>query len=104
MIARALDYVAILLACAGVASAAPIYHLTDLGTFGGTNSYAYGINGSSQVVGYTYSVGHSQQAFLYSNHTLIDLGAVLGSGSSYAYGINNSGQIGRSVSILDAGL
>ncbi len=60
--------------------------MTDLGVLGGDYSYAYGINDSGQIVG--YSDGH---AFLYSGSTMKDLGT-LGGTTSRAYGINASGQ------------
>jgi hypothetical protein len=39
---------------AAPAAAAP-YTILDLGTLGGTNSYAYGVNSSGQVVGEAYT-------------------------------------------------
>ena len=42
--------------------------MTDIGTLGGTNSYAQGINALGQVVGETYLAGDNiQRGFLYSN-------------------------------------
>ena len=32
--------------------------MSDLGTLGGSGSYAYGINNSGQVVGYSYTTGN----------------------------------------------
>ncbi len=89
----------LLLFAAGNAFAAVQYAITDLGTLGGTYSYAYGINDSGQVVGtaYTTSVDgaeYYQHAFLYSgNGPMQDLGTLPGGTWSYASGINNSGQI-----------
>lgn len=40
-----------LLACCGIAHAAPMYAVTDLGTLGGPLSAATGINASRQIVG-----------------------------------------------------
>ena len=75
------------------------YSVTDLGTVGGpnaeegTNSYAYGINASGQVVGTSFiSANNVTHAFLYSGGTMQDLGT-LGGRQSYAYGINASGQV-----------
>ena len=67
--------------------------MTDLGTLGGTNSNAYGINDSGQVVGMpTPPATPLQHAFLYSGSTMTDLGTLGGTISS-ATGINASGQV-----------
>ena len=42
------------------------YTLTDLGTFGGSQSEAFGINASGQVVGYAQTASGASHAFLYS--------------------------------------
>jgi probable HAF family extracellular repeat protein len=74
-------------------AATPTYTITDLGTFGGTFSGAYGINDSGQVVGYAYTTGDTAyHGFLYSGGVLHDLGT-LGGPYSWAFGINNSGQV-----------
>jgi len=67
--------------------------MTDLGTLGGLNSYAYGINDSGQVVGASETGPVYTHAFLYSAETMTDLGTLGGTGSSYAYGVNASGEI-----------
>jgi probable HAF family extracellular repeat protein len=67
--------------------------LTDLGTLGGTNSTAHGVNDSGQVVGVSDIAGNTaQHAFLWSSGTMIDLGT-LGGTNSVAYGINSFGQV-----------
>ena len=66
--------------------------MTDLGTLGGTVSYARGINDSGQVVGYSYTSSGIYHAFLWQNGSMTDLGT-LGGTESYAYGINNNGWI-----------
>jgi probable HAF family extracellular repeat protein len=77
----------------GFSQAAPTYTVTDIGTFGGSSSRAYGINDSGQVVGMAVGSGNLfSHAFLYSNGITTDLGT-LGGTYSIAYGINNSGQI-----------
>lgn len=69
------------------------YAITDLGTLGGTTSYAYGINNSGQIVGWADTTTAYRHAFLYSGSGPIqDLGT-LGGGNSFAYGINDSGQV-----------
>ena len=74
------------------------YTITDLGTLGGSLSYAYGINDSGQVVGVSWITGNStSHAFLYDGGNMIDLNTLLPTGSGWvlksAYGINDSGQI-----------
>jgi probable HAF family extracellular repeat protein len=68
--------------------------LTDLGDFGGTQSIAYGINDSGQIVGTYTTSQNAEQAFLYSNgqmtpvpgmqdaRAINDLGQIVGSGPS----------------------
>jgi len=71
----------------------PAYSITDLGTLGGTISYALGINNSGQVVGYSCMAGNAvYQAFLYSGGTMTNLGT-LGGNYSWANAINNNGQV-----------
>jgi probable HAF family extracellular repeat protein len=71
---------------------AQTYHVTDLGTVGGTNSRATAINSSGQVVGYSQNSAGQLRAFLYSGGSIQDLGANGGVGST-ASAINDSGQI-----------
>lgn len=48
--------------------------LTALGSFGGTRGKAYALNGSNQVVGWSFTAGDAQgHAFLYSGGQMIDL-------------------------------
>jgi probable HAF family extracellular repeat protein len=68
---------------------------TDLGTLGGRNSYAVGINDAGAVVGYSeFDLGLSgvSRAFLWRDGAMTDLGT-LGGASSGAYDVNNLGQI-----------
>jgi len=71
------------------------YTITDLGTLGGAESYAYAINNRGQVVGYAYTAGNEEEhAFFYSGGVMTDLGTLGGDYNfSYAYGINDSGQV-----------
>lgn len=70
----------------------------DLGTLGGTNSYAWGINEPGQVVGEAQIVGNlSYHAFLYSNGVMTDLNTLIPADSGWelirATRINDAGQI-----------
>jgi probable HAF family extracellular repeat protein len=67
--------------------------MTDLGTLGGTNCFAYGINTSGQVAGSSYIAGDAAlHGFLYSGGVMTDLGT-LGGTISEALAINDSGQV-----------
>jgi probable HAF family extracellular repeat protein len=68
----------------------------DLGTLGGTQSLANGINGTGDVVGASFIPYNVElHAFRTVGNTLQDLGALLGphSGATIATGINNAGQV-----------
>ncbi len=71
----------------------------DLGTLGGTYSYAYGINASGQIVGMSQISGNSaEHGFLYANNTMWDIntittGATNISINDVASPINDWGQI-----------
>jgi len=77
------------------ASTTTYYKVQDLGTLGGSSSYASAINNSGQVVGNSYPANGSPHAFLYDESTtpkMPDLGT-LGGSRSYATGISDSGQV-----------
>jgi probable HAF family extracellular repeat protein len=76
----------------------PLYTVTDLGTFGGTNSGGLGINASGQVTGYATFPGETvHHAFIYSDGSLRDLGALgAATNSSVANGINSTRKKPRS--------
>lgn len=87
-------FVVMLLGFAANMALANSYTLTDLGTLGGTYSYAYSINEVGQIVGESQTVGNStQNAFLWENGVMTGLG----SPHSYASAINNVGQIAGTV-------
>ena len=71
------------------AQAAVQYTVIDLGTLGGSYSYATQINASGQVVGFA-EAAIGQFPFLYSGGKMINLG---GGGGSIAFGINDSGLV-----------
>lgn len=72
-------------------------HIQDLGTLGGPDSKAYGINDVGQITGQAYITGGiGADAFLYENGVMKDLGTITsptGGNGQYAYGlsINNHG-------------
>jgi probable HAF family extracellular repeat protein len=68
------------------------YTFTDLGTLGGTSSYANAINASGQVVGYSWTVDRMVHATIWNDTVATDLGASTGT-SSIANDINDSGQV-----------
>ena len=66
--------------------------MTDLGTLGGTTSYATAINDRGQVVGNSPTIAGVTHAFLYGDGAMTDLGT-LGGTTSYATAINDRGQV-----------
>jgi probable HAF family extracellular repeat protein len=69
--------------------------MTDIGTLGGPESRAYGVNDFDIVVGGSdvAAGGGLKQAFIYQNGVLSPLGATLGGSSTFAFDINNNGQV-----------
>jgi probable HAF family extracellular repeat protein len=65
--------------------------MTDLGTFGGEDSMASGINNNGQIVG-TILTSTGTAGFLYTNGVETNIGS-LGGTNTYAQAINNAGQI-----------
>ncbi len=64
--------------------------MTDLGTLGGSNSLAYGVNLAGQVVGYSETAAGEQHAFLWTKGVMTDLG-LLGGSYGIAWGITPAG-------------
>jgi probable HAF family extracellular repeat protein len=87
--ARGLWCGVILLAVTGIAHA-QFYAVTDLGTLGGTNCLAYGINNSEQIVGSAQTGMGGYHAYMYEGGYMMDLGT-LGGTNSWAAGINDDG-------------
>ena len=63
------------------------YTITDLGTLGGTTSYAYALNDLGQVVGVSSTSLSTPYGFLWENGVMTNLGV------DHAFDINNLGQI-----------
>ena len=70
----------------------PTFVVTDLGTLGGTGSWAYALNDRGAIVGGSFSSNGDYRAFLWTNGVMQDLGA-MGGVWSEARGINNAGEI-----------
>lgn len=64
----------------------------DLGTFGGAESWAYGMNDQGFVVGWAGEADGTYHAFVWDGTAMTDLGT-LGGPFSSAYGINDQGTI-----------
>ncbi|MFW5653059.1 MAG: hypothetical protein ACOC0P_03355, partial [Planctomycetota bacterium] len=74
----------------GSAIAAPgTYHLTDLGTLGGSQSVAHDVNEYSQVVGWATNGSEQMRAFLWESGSMTDLGTLPGESTSRAIAIND---------------
>ena len=73
-------------------SAGSNYTVTELGTLGGAESAAYGLNDSNQVVGWSNAANGQKHAFRWSQGAMVDLGT-LGGEASVAWAINNTGVI-----------
>jgi len=97
-----------LVACTGirdaVAATPPAYTVTDLGTLGGYNSAANGINARGQVAGRSTTIGDAAlRPFLWTPTTpggpagtMIDLGTLGGDDPVFGvagWGVNDSGQV-----------
>jgi probable HAF family extracellular repeat protein len=87
--ARSLGGGLILLVLTSMAHA-QFYAVTDLGTLGGTNGLAYGINNHEQIVGAAQTGMGNYHAFMFDGGRMVDLGTMGGS-NSWAYGINDNG-------------
>lgn len=87
--------VAAVLAPVWMAAAGPLgpYAVIDLGTLGGAESGANGVNLRGQVVGWAHDAEGHKQAFVWNKGRMDGLGFLLGGTQSVANAINDSGQI-----------
>jgi probable HAF family extracellular repeat protein len=71
--------------------------MTDLGTLGGAESEAQGINASGWVIGWSRTAGGQQHAFLWSSGRMVDLNSFAapapGVWLEEATAVNDVGQI-----------
>ena len=70
----------------------PLDHAIDLGTFGGSESWAYGLNNRGNVVGWAELSDSTYHAFVWNGTAMTDLGT-LGGYFSAAFGVNDEGDI-----------
>jgi len=66
--------------------------MTEIGTFGGADSYANAVDGAGDVIGEASLANGYENAFVDIGGVMTDLGTLAG-GNSFAYGINDSGSI-----------
>jgi probable HAF family extracellular repeat protein len=90
--AAVLAAVAAVLVAGASASVQARWVITDLGTLGGKESVAYGINERGQIVGGSQTGTGASHAFLWESGKMRDLGT-LGGETSQATAINEHGQI-----------
>lgn len=66
----------------------------DLGTLGGLNAVATGLNDSGRIVGYSTTAGEAQtRAFIYQNGAMQAISTIPGATESYAFDISNTGYV-----------
>lgn len=76
----------------GTRASSSQYTVIDLGTLGGIESKAYGINNLGQIVGYSSDINNNYRGFLWDG-TMHDMGSLTGAAHRIAYAINDAGQI-----------
>jgi probable HAF family extracellular repeat protein len=94
------------LVASGPMASAATYTVTDLGTLGGSRSYAAAINARGDIVGWSTLAGDKAvHAFLYqSRHgRMIDLDPRGAAGSSGASAINDRGRIAGDIAVVGGG-
>lgn len=85
---RSLTAVVGLAACSAVVLAVPVYHVEDIGSLGGGQSWAYDINDAGQIVGSYQPGSGNSYAFLFDNDVFTNIS---GASDGVATAINNSG-------------
>ncbi len=75
--------------------------VTNLPSLGGSSLFAYGLNASGQITGYSYISGdQGYDAFIYGGGNPTDLGT-LGGPTSIGYSINDLGQVAGQADLPD---
>jgi len=74
-------------------AAAPEYWPIDLGSLGGTQTVATGLNDLGQVVGWSQDAAGRTQAFVWAYGTMTGLGFLPGGTASVANAINRRGDV-----------
>lgn len=74
-------------------AAGQTYIVMDLGTFGGTQSVAYGLNDFSRVAGAAHDTNQHERPFVWADGVLQDLGTFSNGVQGAAWDINNAGEI-----------
>src|SRR5579871_1321416 len=69
------------------------YSIIDLGTLGGSDSFAFGINNRGEIVGMADLKLYSSHAFLWKQGRMHDLGSLPSYAYSEAYAINDKDEI-----------
>jgi probable HAF family extracellular repeat protein len=69
------------------------YAVRDVGSLGGSETSAYGVNSSGQVAGLSSLANGSSHAFLFAGGSLVDLGTLAGGDFSFARGLNDAGVV-----------
>src|SRR3954471_9780118 len=93
---RCVSCVVIALLCLAASSRpanGDFYTVTDLGTIGGNESAALGINAANQVCGNAEASDGNNHAFRFDGTSMIDLGTLNGGLYSGAEAINDAGDI-----------
>lgn len=90
---------AVLSAGVALAGGGSSYTYVDLGTLGGPESVAYGLNDARQVVGWSHIQGCDldgvpcRRAYVWQNGVMTNLGLLAGDEESFARAINESGLV-----------
>lgn len=89
-----------LLCAASFSASAASYSVLDIGSLGGADVVATGLNNFGQVVGYATTASSQQHAFVtgHGGRGMVDIGT-LGGTTSAAWAINDAGQIVGSASL-----